>query len=141
MTGLARAGVAWWLAFCLWLGAFAPALAASKTPAWSFMDEFSLKKDEFILYKVGERDLLFRWTLFHNDGLVFVLKYDLFAYHGILYANYKLNSFRITTSAGAVGFEKPYCDIVFVSCNKDRSLCDFKLMCHAEQPRKVTEKE
>jgi len=98
--------------------------------SWSFSDEFSLKKDEFVLYKINEKDLLFRWTLFHNDGLVFILKYDHFPYQGILYQNHKLNSFRLkTTSQNVTGKERPFCDIVFLSCEKDKSSCKFQIYC------------
>lgn len=96
--------------------------------SWSFVDEFSLKKDEFIMYKIGTKDLLFRWTLFHNKGLVYTAKFDKFSYQGILYENYKLDSAKFNIATNKIADkEPPYCLISFKSCAD--KLCSFALRC------------
>ncbi len=97
---------------------------------WTFEEEFSLKKDEFILYRVKEKDLFFRWTLFHNNGLVYLAKYDLFPYQGILYDRYRQNSFKMTIGkATLANREDPYCMIVFEQFNVENMTSDFKIYC------------
>ena len=65
---------------------------------WTTTSEFTLKKDRVALWLVGERELSFRWTLFHNEGLVYIAKFDNFPYQGILYDDYRKNGFKIKLS-------------------------------------------
>lgn len=101
---------------------------------WTYEEEFSLKKDEFVLYKVKEKELLFRWTLFHNNGLVYIAKYDMFPYQGILYKRYRLDSFQIKTGRNSIaGVEDPYCMITFKKFNVKTKRSDFKIYCRDTQ--------
>jgi len=97
---------------------------------WTYEEEFSLKKDEFIHYKVDSRDLLFRWTLFHNNGLVYIAKYDMFPYQGILYDRYRQNSFKIKLGKATISnVEDPYCMIVFEDFVVSSMEGKFKIYC------------
>lgn len=61
--------------------------------------KISLKKDEQkkILVKYANKEKLFefRWTLYVNDGLVTLYKYDDFVAQNVLYLNHKNQSLRI----------------------------------------------
>lgn len=61
--------------------------------------EISLKKDQEFRLSIEtfniSKNLIFKWTLFKNDGIVILLKYDHFPYQFILYKNYNLNAFKL----------------------------------------------
>ena len=61
--------------------------------------DFSLKKDETInfnvVYKNKSYDLSLRWTLYKNEVLIILYKYDGFPYQITLFKNYPIDIFRI----------------------------------------------
>ncbi|MDR0664999.1 MAG: hypothetical protein LBF86_05705 [Helicobacteraceae bacterium] len=95
---------------------------------WAHSESFSLKKDEFAVFEVNENILTFRWSLFHNNGLVSLIKYDHFPYQTILYDDYKLNAIKIPvkTSPDATP-PRPYIMIVFEGFDLDRNVSNMRL--------------
>ncbi len=95
---------------------------------WNQTASFSLKKDQVALWLVGDRELTFRWTLFHNRGLVYIAKFDKFPYQGILYKDYRLNGVKIALSVNnKTNLEDPYCMIVFESYDEKSKTAQFTL--------------
>ncbi len=88
---------------------------------WKIVESIELSKDEFYSRAVKEKDserefaLNFRWTLFHNRGLVMHLNYDKFVYQFILYQRYHNDSFKLQLldSANSNNFENPYIRLEF----------------------------
>jgi hypothetical protein len=68
---------------------------------WDYQHSFQLKKDEVAHIEVirrvddSKRDLTLRWTLYQNERLVLLVKYDTFPTQYILQKEYKRNSIRI----------------------------------------------
>ena len=62
------------------------------SPLWSWEKELSLEKEQTYqaLIQVGDvqKELIFRWTLYKNYGLVIHLRYDKFNHQFVLYAEY-----------------------------------------------------
>ena len=60
---------------------------------------FSLKKDETInfnvVYENRSYDFSLRWTLYKNEVLVVLYKYDNFPYQITLFKNYPIDMFKI----------------------------------------------
>ena len=67
-------------------------------PLFLFSFDFSLKKDEVLNLEVSygqfKYELIFRWTLYKNDVLVILYKYDNFPHQVILLKPY-LDTLRI----------------------------------------------
>ena len=69
---------------------------------WDYAHDFVLKKDEVGVIEVTKREdrtkrlLHLRWTLFKNERLVMLVKYDGFATQYIVQKEYKRNSIKIT---------------------------------------------
>ncbi len=69
---------------------------------WDYAHDFVLKKDEVGVVEVTKREdrtkrlLELRWTLFTNERLVLLVKYDGFPTQYILQKEYKRNSIKIT---------------------------------------------
>ena len=85
---------------------------------WVYKNEVELKKDQTARYTIAIEDKIynldFRWTLFVNEGLVMLYKYNKFPYQNILYKDYKLKSFKIKLKNRAENaFYEPYALIVF----------------------------
>lgn len=98
--------------------------------SFDFSERFTLRKDEIIHYKINAKDLLFRWTLFHNEGLVYLCKFDAFAYQGVLYANHSLRAFNVKIApASSSDTQDSYCMISFLKCNEKITSCDFSIDC------------
>ena len=62
---------------------------------WASQDSATLEKDEVVAFEVDGRLYTFRWTLYINDGLVVLVKYDNFPYQTVLYRDYRLSGFRV----------------------------------------------
>ena len=64
-----------------------------------------LKKDEVVYARVvaskdsqsvsAMKDFTMRWTLYRNDGLVVLVRYDKYPYHFVLYRDYSQNRFTL----------------------------------------------
>jgi len=69
---------------------------------WEYTHDFVLKKDELGLIEVIKREdskkrvLSVRWTLYQNERLVLLVKYDGFPTQYIIQKEYKRNSIKIT---------------------------------------------
>ena len=69
---------------------------------WEYTHDFILKKDELGVVEVIKREdstkrlLSLRWTLYENERLVLLVKYDGFPRQYIIQKEYKRNSIRIT---------------------------------------------
>ncbi|MDR1911362.1 MAG: hypothetical protein LBQ52_03320 [Helicobacteraceae bacterium] len=95
---------------------------------WAYSEPFSLRKDEFAVFEIDNRVLTFRWSLFHNKGLVCLIKYDHFPYQTILYDDYKLNAIKIPVKTNRTTPPPlPYMTIVFESFDSDRNLSNMRL--------------
>ena len=69
---------------------------------WDYTHIFNLKKDEKARVKIFKNDraklsgeLEFRWTLFVNEGLVLLVKYEGFPTQYVLYRRYQRDSVKI----------------------------------------------
>lgn len=92
------------------------AVAAAAMPQgyWSLEEKASLEKDQMLVYDVGEKTYSFRWTLFHNHGLVILVRYDGTPYQTILYKDYKRNAFRTILAERADAYvDEPYLMVQF----------------------------
>lgn len=67
--------------------------------------DLDLKKDE-VVYAIisaskdsqsvgSEKNFTMRWTLYRNEGLVVLIRYDNYPYQFILYKDYRLNSWTL----------------------------------------------
>ncbi len=122
---------------------FAALFALSLTPlfgvgsGWDHYAAFSLEKDQLqkIEIREGERihNLSFRWTLYKNGGLVMHVNYDKRSYQPLLYAKYRLDSYRIelfpkADDASMERMQTPYALIVFKAFDGKRKRAAFDLM-------------
>lgn len=67
--------------------------------------DLDLKKDEVVYATISaskdsrsigvEKDFTLRWTLYRNEGLVVLVRYDKYPYQFILYKDYKLNGWTL----------------------------------------------
>ncbi len=71
---------------------------------WDFTHSFDLKKDQICKIKIvkdykktfqNQGILKFRWTLYHNKRLVFLLDYEGFKKQFILETRHKLNAIKV----------------------------------------------
>ncbi|MDR1451142.1 MAG: hypothetical protein LBI57_02230 [Helicobacteraceae bacterium] len=109
---------------------FAIALIAINLSAidWTHSEPFALRKDEFAVFEIDDNILTFKWSLFHNNGLVSLIKYDHFPYQTILYDDYKLNSIKIPIKTNKTAIsENPYIMIVFDGFDSDRNISNMRL--------------
>lgn len=74
------------------------------TPLWTWEKELTLEKEQEYKahFQVGEvqKELLFRWTLYKNEGLVMHIRYDKFNHQVILYTDYQRNAYRLALGRG-----------------------------------------
>ncbi|WP_457592215.1 hypothetical protein [Hydrogenimonas sp.] len=89
---------------------------------WDHYATFSLEKDQKQTIEIHEgkriHRLTFRWTLYKNGGLVMHVNYDKHSYQPLLYARYRLDSYKIdlfpkADDASRQNFETPYALIAF----------------------------
>jgi len=106
----------------------------SVTFANDFREVFkiSLKKDEQkkILVKYANKEKLFefRWTLYVNDGLVTLYKYDDFVAQNVLYLNHKNQSLRIKLrDDGQNYYNPPYFLLKFKDFDAKKQKAKFEL--------------
>ena len=109
-------------------------LLSSVTFANDFRELFkiSLKKDEQkkILVKYANKDKLFefRWTLYVNDGLVTLYKYDDFVAQNMLYLNHKNQSLRVKLrDDGKNYYNPPYFLLKFKDFDAKKQEAKFEL--------------
>lgn len=86
------------------LFSFTSMLFAKVNPP-SFQVDLDLKKDEVVYASIyatkdsqssgQEKDFSLRWTLYRNEGLVVLVRYDKYPYQFILYKDYRLNSWNL----------------------------------------------
>lgn len=91
-----------------------------------------LKKDktEKILVKYDDIDKLlkFRWTLYHNEGLVLFRSYDQIVGQNVLYLNHTNQSVRFELKSRAGGFYSlPYIILKFVKFDYQTQEAVFEL--------------
>jgi len=72
---------------------------AIDTEFWNFSTKVELKKDQLYSLSIDDAEikkrLFFRWTLFHNNGLVLLLNYDGHPHQYILYDSYRKDTIRL----------------------------------------------
>ena len=94
----------------------------------------TLKKDEQMYIVVKDRDdeklLLFRWTLFHNKGLVTLSNYNGEPSQQLLYARYQENSIKIKLALreNETSRYHPYLLINFLGYNYENKSADFEVL-------------
>lgn len=83
--------------FCLCL--FFISLNALDLSVWTQTKRFEMGKDEVQRLRISDgvfqKELFFRWTLFHNEGIVLHINYDGFVSQNILYKKYKQDAKKI----------------------------------------------
>ena len=95
------------------------AVSLSATFADEFRDvqKISLKKDEQkkILVKYGsvEKIFKFRWTLYHNGGLVLFRSYDKIVAQNVLYLTNKNRSFRVELKPSESSYDSSFLLVQF----------------------------
>ena len=116
------------------LGFFFFALLNVSIYAQSYKQKYDivLKKDktEKILVKYGniEKLLTFRWTLYHNEGLVLLRSYDQIVAQNMLYLNHINQSVKIELRSRAGGYTSlPYVILKFVKFNYQTKEASFGL--------------
>ncbi len=93
----------------------------------------SLKKDQFlniIVYDQEEKRLLqFRWTLFHNQGLVTHTNYRGHPMQELLYARYRQDTIKIEIALrdNEVSFYHPYLLITFLGYDYKQNKANFEI--------------
>jgi hypothetical protein len=103
-------------------------LLCSASFANDFRDLFkiSLKKDEqkkiLVKYADKEKLFVFRWTLYANDALVTLYKYDKFVAQNVLYLNHRNQSLRIKLrDDGKNYYNPPYFLLKFKAFEKNEA--------------------
>jgi hypothetical protein len=95
---------------------------------WSFNEPFNIKKDQFAVFNIDDNFLTVRWSLYHNSGLVVLVKYDHFPYQTILYDNYRQNSIKVPVKTNRVIVpQTPYMMIVFEGFNVEKKEANLRL--------------
>ena len=94
--------------------------------------KFSLKKDEqkkiLVKYSNKKKEFIFRWTLYINDGLVTLYKYDDCVAQNVLYLNHKNQSLRIKLrSSGKDFYNPPYFLLKFKKFDTKEKKAKFEL--------------
>ncbi len=101
-----------------------------------FNNTFSkeLKKDEPMVIVVKDREyeklFVFRWTLFHNQGLVTLSNFNGQPSQTILYKRYQENSlkFNIALRQDEVSRYHPYLFITFLGYNYETKRAKFEIL-------------
>ena len=72
---------------------------AIDTEFWDYSFKTELAKDQLYSLSVDDLELkkrlVFRWTLFHNNGLVLLVNYDGHPHQYVLYERYQENTVRL----------------------------------------------
>ncbi len=104
---------------------------------WDHFLALSLKKDiwQSVEIREGERvhNLDLCWTLYKNGGLVMQIKYDKYRYQPLLYAKFRLDTFKIDLfpkreDASRSTLQKPYALIVFKAFDERKREAHIDLM-------------
>jgi hypothetical protein len=111
---------------------------------WDYTHEFTLKKDQVAKIKVTKRSdksvqwIEFRWTLYTNDRLILLTKYDSFPNQYTLQHKYKRNSIKIDLRDDyGDGFKRAYMILTF----KDFGSSKATLITDITDPKKSIEIE
>ncbi|WP_052062551.1 hypothetical protein [Helicobacter saguini] len=107
----------------------------------SFELDFDLKKDEVLRAVVSaskdsqtiseEKNFTLRWTLYRNQGLVVLVRYDNYPYQFMLYKDFRLNSWNLNlldTQGVNRALNQPYLKIYFLGI--DDPFNDEKTIAH-----------
>jgi hypothetical protein len=117
-----------------------------QTQGWNSYDFVELKKDELARYNlvIDNKNFVldFRWTLFVNDGLVTLYKYNKFNKQTVLYNAYRQNGFRIYLKERAKdASEAPYIYIAFVGFDKKKKRALFHVYTKDDKRTILVERE
>ncbi len=94
----------------------------------------SLGKDQQMVIVVTDKDeeklLIFRWTLFHNKGLVTLLNYNGEPSQHLLYKRYQQNSIKVKLALrqNESSRQHPYLLINFLGYNYENKRADFEIL-------------
>jgi hypothetical protein len=95
---------------------------------FDYQKDFDLKKDEIASIKITKRankdsqNLNFRWTLYSDDKLVLLVKYDNFPTQYLLQKEYKRNSIKIYLRDDYLkSFKRAYLILQFVDFKDKRA--------------------
>ncbi|GAA7261527.1 Uncharacterised protein [Helicobacter cholecystus] len=78
------------------------------------------------------REFKFHWTLYIDEGLVFLANYDGFNHQTILYNTYKKNAFRIGLNQEGKKGISSYLVVFFKSYNTDSKEAVFKVVTYGD---------
>ena len=79
-----------------------------------------------------KREFRFHWTLYVDEGLVFLANYDGFNHQSILYNTYRKNAFRIGLNKEGKKGISPYLVVFFKSFNSDSKEAVFKIVTYGD---------
>jgi len=106
---------------------------AIDTEFWDFSTKVELKKDQLYSLSIDDTEikkrLSFRWTLFHNRGLVLLLNYDGHPHQYILYESYRRDTVRLEI-ARKVGYtaHAPFLLLVFKEFSFENREAKFEIL-------------
>ena len=109
----------------------------SQEPNWTSDQEVVLKKDQehkmtLLIGNSDVREFRFHWTLYVDEGLVFLANYDGFNHQSILYNTYRKNAFRIGLNKEGKKGISPYLVVFFKSFNSDSKEAVFKIVTYGD---------
>ena len=110
--------------------------------SWDYSHDFVVKKDEVAVVSVIKREdrskrlLTLRWTLFQNERLVLLVKYDGFPTQYILQKKYKRNSIKIGLRDDYHdGFKRAIMIVTFKDFNSDKKMAVLQASIYDPQKR------
>lgn len=109
----------------------------TQEPVWTSEQEVVLQRNQvykmtLLIGSADTREFKFHWTLFVDNGLVFLANYDGFNHQSILYNTYKKNAFRIDLNREGKRGISPYLVVFFKSFNSDSKEAVFKVVTYGD---------
>jgi len=107
---------------------------------WALKKDYVLKKDEvvnaIIKTDTSTKILSFRWTLFKNEGLVFLTSFDDNVMQNILYKHYRNRAIKIVMNDVYIKYkQKPYLLLEFKGYDFVKHEAKIQLLLHDPNSR------
>ena len=106
---------------------------AIDTEFWDYSFKTELEKDQVYRLSVDDEEikkqLFFRWTLFHNNGLVLLVNYDGHPHQYVLYERYRNDTVRLKI-ARKIGYtaHAPFLLLVFKEFDFEKMKAKFEIL-------------
>lgn len=114
---------------------FVVSLHAMSKSYWSSRYAVELKKDEILEVKFEpkkgkKKTLTYRWTLYKDGGLVFILRYDGFVKQFILYPEYQVDRFKVDLYPETETYSKPFFVLKFLDFDRRKQVAKVQNFVH-----------